>query len=1251
MDSRTRSASHAEAMAAAPAHLAIRLLGHFDALAGHQALTDKLHRKTQALVAYLAHEAGRRYTREFLAALLWPRLPMADARTNLRQALFQLHRALGTTAAHCLQGERDHVQLLAGPWCWVDVHAIQDESACHSRCLESAPEGPCSTCLDDIQARAALYQGDFLKDFALQDAPEFELWCDAQRETLRCQAMAREEFLCNARQHRGELELALQHALRCTQLDPWNETCQHRYVQLLTATGRAGAAVLWSSHFHGRLATEINAEPAPASAHPAVYGDLQDRAVDARSARPDASATIPEYLVGPAIQRRLVTVLCYHTQPASGAEPEAREELAQARLMATRLLRTRQACVTQGHDGHIFVYLGYPRCTEQVAPEAVEVAQILRQNFVPQFAFSAGICTGIIITSRDIQRPELSGSVSRTAYDLCEQAPESAILLCSRTLGLLQQQSGRHARPARRVAAGDGTAGESYLLLDGPAPGTARDTAHDTLPMATQMLGREPVLKQLLQAWKQACQGKFQRLLLLGETGIGKSRLVDALRGHITQATGCVCVLHGQPGRHDQLLHPFRELLGAHLGLPASSPPESGQNEIEGILKARYPQFQQATIDMLRPLLYDAATPHALQQARIRRADLMAVIAGLLKEFAARRPLLLIIEDLQWLDIVSQEVVATIAQQKICTPTMVLLTARERPSASWLNTFTSIQLPPLTEAGIARILKDDQPALPTHVLRTVVKRADGIPWYAQELAREALVADRHSAHRAASDPQPPAPQPTEIVDTGNLPVSLHYVVQAQLDAADDALRVMRLAAIIGPRFDLPLLAQICNVDEQALGVIMQRLLALGIVNALPGVIAGFQFRRVLTHEVLYSSMLAADREEVHLHIARALERHFPQRARQQADSVARHYAAAGHLASSISWWLLAGHHAIRVSAFDQAETCLRAGLALIPDLQANETRDTLERSLLLPLAQVLLVRNDEDSRTITRLLGRALALSKPVAPPYERIEMLWGQWLLASTGKDADYRKAATLADELLQLAMAHDEPGLLAEAHAVCARTFLWVNHLEAVVQHGLASLAAAPGHTLPLTGAHAHVTSLSALSWAYARLGQRARMQDCQHQAIRLARRLQHPNSLCQALFFAALLASLAQDADAVERLASEMTLTATQHRLSIWKHSSHILHGWLQAFEGNHAGPAQILPAAHALQRKIPGLSICALMTLAHAHELLHQHAPRELAIDWGLQAANATNEGYFKAMLLEMQRDTAGEAHWLTRPIGP
>jgi pimeloyl-ACP methyl ester carboxylesterase len=457
----------------------------------------------------------------------------------------------------------------------------------------------------------------------------------------------------------------------------------------------------------------------------------------------------------------------------------------------------------------------------------------------------------------------------------------------------------------------------------------------------TPLVGREEELDLLLRRWELAKAGEGQAVLLGGEAGIGKSRIVEAFREHVAAEPHIRVRYQCSPFHGSSAFYPFAEQLTRAAGIVREDSAEQKLAKLRALVSLAKVD-EGAVTPVLASLLSipsgrreaDHAGP---QQQKDKTIEALAEqLAGL----SQTRPVVLIFEDLQWIDPTSLEVLNLLVERVEELRVLAIFTFRSEFAPSWggqahVTSMTVNRLSRrLTTAMAARLC--DEKALPEEVLTEIVEKTDGIPLFVEELTNTVLesgfltdAGDRLEL----SAPLPPL----------SIPVTLQDSLAARLDRLAEAKEVAQVGAAIGREFGHDLLAAVSPLPGPQLDGALDRLAASGLIqcHGTPPR-ATYSFKNSLLQDAAYASLLKSRRQEIHARIAEAIDTLMPDLSEIQPETLARHLTEAGLGESASGHWLRAGQRAMDRYANLEARSHLHSGLDALGAAPAHETRIALE---------------------------------------------------------------------------------------------------------------------------------------------------------------------------------------------------------------------------------------------------------------------------------------------------------------------
>jgi class 3 adenylate cyclase/tetratricopeptide (TPR) repeat protein len=767
----------------------------------------------------------------------------------------------------------------------------------------------------------------------------------------------------------------------------------------------------------------------------------------------------------PDAERRQLTVmfcdLVESTKLASQLDPEDWRDVVRA---------YQQVCteVIQRFDGHIaqllgdglLIYFGYPQAHEDDAQRAVRTgleildAMEALNNRIEhdkgiRLAVRLGIHTGLVVVGA-------MGSQGRQEQLALGEVPN----VCSRIEGLAAPNTMAVSEVTYRLIQG-------YFECQDLGAQTLRGVAeplhvHRVLQASgargrldvavtrglTPLVGRESEVTLLQERWAQAKSGQGQVVLLSGDAGIGKSRLVQMLKDHVVNEPHvrweCRSVEHYQ----NTALFPLVDLFQRLLRFEAH---ETADTKLEKLTHAlsQYRLPMEESVPLLAPLLSVPLPEHHspplnLSPQRQRQKTLETIVA-ILQEDAERHSVLFIVEDLHWTDPTTLEFLNLVIEQIPTTSILTVLTCRPTFQLSWshrsyLTEMTVNRLSPTQVAQIVTYMTDGK-TFPQEVLAQIVEKTDGVPLFVEEMTKAILESGQLKAlddHYAF----------TGSLRTLTIPATLQDSLMARLDRLVTAKAVAQYAAVIGRQFPYALLQAVSQLDEAMLQHELGRLVEAEIVyqRGVPPQ-ATYTFKHALIQDAAYESLLRSTRQQYHQRIAQVLESQFPETAEAQPELLAHHCTEAGQHAKAVDYWYKAGQQAIQRSAYVEAMAHLNRGLALLPTLPESGERARRELHICTTLGRVLMLIKGHGHPEAAQTFLRARALCQHIGNHDELLPVLSG--LRVVTLARAELHQARTFAEEYLHVAQAREDPVLLSRAYDMLGEISFYCSEFTATREY----------------------------------------------------------------------------------------------------------------------------------------------------------------------------------------------------------
>jgi class 3 adenylate cyclase/predicted ATPase len=907
-----------------------------------------------------------------------------------------------------------------------------------------------------------------------------------------------------------------------------------------------------------------------------------------------AKAPPPEPPTPDAERRQLTVMFCDlvgSTPLSEQLDPEDLREVVRA---------YQQTCaeVVQRFDGHIaqllgdalLVYFGWPQAHEDDAQRAVRTGlgmldamstlntQLERDKDI-RLAIRVGIHTGLVVVGEmgggGHQEQLALGETPNVASRLQGLAEPDTVAISEITYQLIEGYFTCQDLGEQRLK-GVAEPMQVYRVLGESGVQSRLDVAPQR--GLTPLVGREQEVGLLLDRWTRVKEGMGHVVVLSGEAGIGKSRLVRVLQEHVADEPHTTIECRCSPYFQHSALHPVLTMWQRGVRLHRDDTPDVKLEKLERTL-SRFELPLQDTVPLFAHLLSlslpaERYPPLALAPPRQKQQTLQTLVTIWLK-VAARTPLFFIVEDLHWIDPSTLELLDLLLDQVPTTRIFTLLTCRADFRVPWASRahVTPLILTRLhrdqVETMITRVAGGKP--LPPEVVQQVAAKTDGIPLFVEELTKTVLEAGflrEANGQYVLTGPLP----------TLSIPTTLQDSLMARLDRLVTAKGIAQLGATIGRQFSYELLQAASQLDDTTLQRELVRLVEHEILyqRGLPPQ-AIYVFKHSLIRDAAYQSLLRSTRQQYHQRIAQMLVEHFPDIAATQPELLAHHYTEAGLPEQATDYWQQAGQRAIERSANLEAITHLTKGLQLLKALPATTKRTQRELDIQTALCVPLAATRSITSPEVGQAYKRAWEICQHVGDTPHFFPVLLGLYRFHTLR--GEFQTARELEEQLLDLAHRELDPARLIEVHRRLGTTRFHRGEFTATRTHckQVTTLYDPLQH-------HAQVyvygwldAGVSALGYeAYALwvLGYPEQALRQSRASLRLAEELSHPLSLAFAHHFMARIHQHRGEGQLAYEHAERAIAISTKQGFPARKAVGTILRGWALAAQGQHdAGIAQM------------------------------------------------------------------------------
>jgi DNA-binding response OmpR family regulator/class 3 adenylate cyclase/predicted ATPase/ABC-type cobalamin transport system ATPase subunit len=900
----------------------------------------------------------------------------------------------------------------------------------------------------------------------------------------------------------------------------------------------------------------------------------------------------------------------------------------------------------------LLVYFGYPEAYEDDAERAVRSALELVRS-VPavevglgfRLSLRIGVATGIMLVGGmdAAQQYTAIGEAVNLALHLRSSAPLDGVVIAASTHELL----GRFFDCDEMApVALDGQNLPVWRVTGEPVTVVGR---FDGLRRADMLdlVDRVEQTDLLLRRWLQAKRGTGQVVMITGEPGIGKSRLLAELEHHLS-AEPHLCVKYfGLPHQTDASMHSIISELQDFCRFERTDlAPTKIAKLQKALLAAGIEDLRNiGLISDLLSLPSEASRSIAELSPSERKKETFAALLQRIKGLAVRQPLLMIVEDIQWIDPASLELLAQLVERAVALPILMLIASRPGFSTPWLGYahVTVAELPRLARSDAELLLASvtGGKGLPKDITRRILAPTEGVPLFIEELTKTVL---EIGVLREGKDHYE--------LDSGDIhaiPRTLHGSLLARLDRLGPGKEVAQIGAVIGREFSYELLSAVAAMPEVALRTALDRLGASELIysRGTPP-LATYMFKHALVRDAAYGMLLRARRNELHGAIAQALEDRFGELAEAQPELLAHHYTEADNAAKAVRYLSIAGERALSRSALDEAYRHTTRALELIPRLVDDDARRRDELKLRIALARTLLEQKGYADIEVGDAYMIAARLSTRVDDPALYLAVHYGLWAHHYIGGKP--KAMLVQAGEFLDFAEQQGQSGPIVTGHRLVGTAHLINGHVETAsaaldealarylpIEHGAASRV---GRDLRSRfGQDVGVTVHSYRSWARWLSGWPDQAADAAAKAEQFGRESGHMHSLFYALWHAGMANVLLRNQSEVGRLGSELTRHANERELPYWQALGHFLEGWHAGHCGRPADAVARLRLGLELweQRGSRVFRPVCMAFLAEAYFADDQTELAKTTFEAALQIGSETGERWAEPEILRLQAE--------------
>ncbi|MDY7232525.1 protein kinase domain-containing protein [Hyalangium rubrum] len=953
-------------------------------------------------------------------------------------------------------------------------------------------------------------------------------------------------------------------------------------------------------------------------------------------------------------ERRQVTLVACRLSLASSSgviDPEDFSELEESFHRAcTRLIQQAGGTITTAMGAEVLASFGYPRLQEDDSEHAVRAAlrqtQELPRELLSHWRQGLSVRVGIhtdLVALSDVMpefhgmTPAMQGEGPRIASWLATQAEAGTVLLSDQAYALVRGRFHTRFLGQRTFEALSGPQSVGlHQVLHERRNVTRFDRALVMGPLTT-LTGREPELRRLtLLRESTRDQGAF--ILLRGEAGIGKSRLIQELHdrepANASTWFRCQC----WPQFKDSAFHPFITWLQRFLEFSPEDTPEEKLRKLgEQLGAAGLPTEHVPPLASLLSLPLPEGTAFRSLPPEHQRERGVRALAALFQQLSEKRPLVFVVEDVHWADPSTLQFLGFLLESLERLRACFLLTTRPEFTHAWAghDSFFELRLEPLSPQATSALIQETAHGTPlaAETIEMLVARTDGVPLFIEELTR--MVVEQGGTGATAEGSLLP------------IPTTLHELLQARLDQLPAQTKALaQLAALLGREFSHDVLHAVSFLEEDELRQTIERLERAGLLfqQGWPPHLT-YSFKHSLIQDAAYQSLTRSTRQHYHTRLFHVLSERFPTMAQEQPELLANHATRAGLSEQAVELWQRAGQLAASKSALAEAIHHFTRALEQLAFLPPSRERDEREITLRVELGQGLVSTKGFAAKEVEEVFTRAHELCEQYGEvPFS---VLWGIWAVAlvrGSREDTDqlealfYRLLETQADATTQVVV-HSSLGTLE----------FWRGHYAESLRHNtlakqlsredpsMRNLARIRGGGSQSYVAeqvlHAHLSG----AFGESMLGNIDRARELCQEALALAEAMQHPYAVALTLSFAATIEYEVDEPEVARDLANRLIAVSTRNGFLFTLATGYCVLGWATARLGDPQAGIPIVQQGLGLLQAMGALLIypTCLVCLLKAQLLAGQNAEGLAATKEGLSMLDTLLARRARGDLLRLQ----------------
>ena len=986
---------------------------------------------------------------------------------------------------------------------------------------------------------------------------------------------------------------------------------------------------------------------------------------DSAQAAPLSMGSAPVAALDAGAQRRQMTVmfcdLVGSTALSAKLDPEdMRGVIAAYQKSIEDIVQQHNGTIARYMGDGALVYFGYPQAREDETEQAVhaglalaEAIPKLRSGFDAALQVRIGIATGTVVigdvlkTAGGAVEHAVVGDTPNLAARLQTAATPGTVVVCATTCRLT---SGYFEFLDLGTVTLKGWAEPTnvWQALRSLGVRSRFEAQHRARP--TPLLGRDEEIDMLTRRWRSAKQGEGRAVLLTGEPGIGKSHIALALDERLRHEPHTTLTYYCSAHHANSALFPYIGQLERAAGFERTDPPAVRLAKLETLLEgqARRDGHAIALLSNLLSLPADPRYPLPELSSQKQKEATLAALSSFVDELAAQQPVLMIVEDIHWIDPTSLELLAQTVERLPQSRILLLMTARPEFTPPWpghthVSTLLLTRLSRRDGAALVQRVTGGK-QLPEEVMTQILARTDGVPLFVEELTKTVLESGQLQERSGQYVLEHPLPSLA-------IPMTLHASLMARLDRLSSVRDVAQVGAVIGREFSYEVLSEVAGLPKSKLDDALDQLVRAELIfrrGTIPHAV--FSFRHALMRDAAYAGLLKSRRAQLHAAIASTFEDKFADLVEAEPETLAQHLTEAGMTDGAVRYWLQAGRKAAQRSANLEAIAHLQKGLEAIRLTAAGAAKDRTELDLVMALGPCLIATQGPAGSQAMAAFKRARELCQSLGDPPESQQVMF--WLTTASVMRGELPLARETISALLERVEAvGDRPAALNAMRGSAMISMFMGQIVDAgeQIERALAAFNKSSEQdrlAARTAGQDAGVADLALMSWTLWLLGQPDTAVQRIEAALQRAEGIGHPHTQAYACYYAAVLYALRGEPDLAKTQAERCLDLSESHGFRQWHGLARAIKGICRTRPDESSGALDDVKATVEEYRSAGyQLGITALYVLLCPVLMLRQQQQFEEALEIlerGLSIVRDNSERIFAAELLRLKAQALRQA---------